>query len=230
MAKVKYTAFLADMRNSIANTTFSKNRGGSYSKNKSIPSNPQTSYQTAYRSKFATITSAWKGLSNAQRNVWENAVDNWLRTDIFGDVRTPSGFALYMRLNLQILRVDGAAISLPPMPKQVPPLVSMTMDMDSAGFFYTATLSNPINCSEWAGVFRATKSVSQGVSYVKNLFTDMVFDNRHGAVSDFDFTSAFQAKYGLAALDDKVFGQLWRVSKVTGQAYLSAQSSCIVHP
>ena len=43
MAKIKMTAIVADMRNKLNGSVFSRNRGGAYIRTKVTPINPQTS-------------------------------------------------------------------------------------------------------------------------------------------------------------------------------------------
>src|SRR5690606_18792227 len=97
--KMKWGALVVDGRNKIGGQVASKNRGGSYLRTKVTPANPQTVAQSIVRSIFTVLSQAWRTLTQAQRNAWNAAVTDWQRTDIFGDIKSPSGFTLYMRLN-----------------------------------------------------------------------------------------------------------------------------------
>src|SRR3546814_19213217 len=101
MAKVKFGALMTDARGKLGGHVFSKNRAGSYLRTKVTPVNPQTIYQTSVRALFGAISSQWSGLSQAVRDSFNGAVADWATTDIFGDLKNPSGKALFQRLNNQ---------------------------------------------------------------------------------------------------------------------------------
>jgi len=110
MAKVKFTAFMADARGKLNGTVFSKNRGGSYVRTKVTPSNPQTSFQSAVRQRLSSLSASFRALSASQILAWNNAVGDFLSTNIFGDTVTPSGLQLFVKLNhlwviLRLLRL-----------------------------------------------------------------------------------------------------------------------------
>src|SRR5690554_6218576 len=99
MAKVKYGEMIASMSGSINGTTHSRNRGGAYMRNRSIPVNPQTVAQQAIRAILSSLSSAWRDLTPSQRNGWNSATSNFPVTDQFGDQRELSGHQLFVRLN-----------------------------------------------------------------------------------------------------------------------------------
>lgn len=56
---------------SIGGTTFSRNRGGMYTRNRAIPTNPNTANQAAVRGYLGSAVSAWSNLLSAgQREAW----------------------------------------------------------------------------------------------------------------------------------------------------------------
>jgi len=114
MAKVKFSALVSDMRNKLNGSVFSKNRAGSYLRNKVTPSNPSTPSQALVRSILGTNSSTWRSLSETQRDAWNAAVESFLTTDVFGDTVTPSGFQLFNRLNGNIVNSGNVAITDPP--------------------------------------------------------------------------------------------------------------------
>lgn len=117
MAKVKFGMMAVDMRNKLGGQVFSKNRGGAYIRTKVTPANAQTSFQTAVRAILTFFAQSFRTLTAAQILAWNNAVSDFTGTDIFGDVRTPSGINLYIRLNANLAKVGEPAISDPPLPK-----------------------------------------------------------------------------------------------------------------
>lgn len=116
MAKVKFSALISEMRNKLNGSVFSRNRGGAYLRTKVTPVNPKTQAQVLARARLASFSQAWKGLTEPQRKAWHAAVDQWKTTDIFGDLKTPSGNVLFTRLNVNIALAGGSQIDTPPLP------------------------------------------------------------------------------------------------------------------
>lgn len=217
MAKVKYTAVVADMRNKLSGTIFSKNRGGAYSKTLVIPTNPNTTAQAAYRAKFGLVSQTWKTLTDLQRLSWEQAVPRWGQTDIFGDVRIPSGFNLFQKLNSQLLRVGSAQITVAPLPVTMPQVTSITCSYVAGGASMNAL---PVFSSNYGSNYkvaiRVTKPVGLGVKFVKNLYADIMIGTA-GQTAPFNIQAAYVAKFGLPGVGVKIGTQAVIINKNTGQ-------------
>lgn len=100
MAKIKWSGIgIVDGRGKINGTVLSKNRGGAYARVKVTPSNPRSAAQMFVRSNLAFLAQKWKTLSQSERDAWGAAVSNYTRTDIFGDIKVPTGYNLFMRIN-----------------------------------------------------------------------------------------------------------------------------------
>lgn len=100
MAKIKWSGIgIVDGRGKINGTVLSKNRGGAYARVKVTPSNPRTNAQMFVRNNLAFLAQKWKTLMQSERDSWSAAVSNYTRTDVFGDIKTPTGYSLFMRIN-----------------------------------------------------------------------------------------------------------------------------------
>ena len=100
MAKIKWSGIgIVDGRGKINGTVLSKNRGGAYARVKVTPSNPRSQAQMFVRSNLAFLAQKWKTLTQQERDSWGGAVSNYTRTDVFGDIKTPTGYNLFMRIN-----------------------------------------------------------------------------------------------------------------------------------
>src|SRR3546814_4270875 len=96
------------------------------------PVNPQTIYQTSVRALFGAISSQWSGLSQAVRDSFNGAVADWATTDIFGDLKNPSGKALFQRLNNQAQAAGLAAVVTLPAKVGLPDAVITGVTMNVA--------------------------------------------------------------------------------------------------
>lgn len=166
MAKVKFGMMMTDARGKLGGHVFAKNRSGNYVRTKVTPVNPSTSFQTAIRALFAAITAGWSILTNAQRDAWNGAVGDWARTDIFGDLKNPSGKTLYQRLNQNAQNVSYPALTVPPAKDTVPEEVVTGIEIAvGAG---TLTLTGASASASATILLSATPSLSQGTSFVKD--------------------------------------------------------------
>ena len=102
--KVKFGGGVAEARGSIAGTTFSRNKGGSYARQRVTPVNPQTAAQQAQRSRISELATHWgQTLTQAQRDGWVVFAENFPITDVFGDSLVLSGAQGYTRINSRLL-------------------------------------------------------------------------------------------------------------------------------
>lgn len=117
MAKIKFSAIaVTDMRGKSGGSVFSKNKGGSYTKNFVVPSNPATVAQQAVRALFGSIASLWRSLTQPQRNGWNSKAPSFPYTDVFGDTKTLSGFGLHQKLNGNLQNSGQSLLSDAPDP------------------------------------------------------------------------------------------------------------------
>src|SRR5574337_1436553 len=116
MAKILTTAIVADIRNKLNGSVFSKNRYGSYVRTKVTPVNPQTAFQVGIRSVLTSQSQAWRGLTDAQRQSWIDAAVNFPVTDIFGNIKHLSGSALFVKLNTVLYNAGFATLTVAPSP------------------------------------------------------------------------------------------------------------------
>ena len=128
MAKLKFGMIVTDMRGKLGGHVFSKNRSGAYSRTKVTPVNPQTASQTAVRSLFAQISQGWSGLTQANRDSFNGRVADYSKTDVFGDLKNPSGKALYQRLNQNLGISNQSLITVAPSPVGVPTYTLSSVD------------------------------------------------------------------------------------------------------
>jgi hypothetical protein len=84
--KMKFGAFVVAGSGKIGGHVASRNRSGAFLRTKVTPTNPQTGAQNAVRSLLASLSSAWRSLTGAQRAAWNGAVSAFPRTNVFGDI------------------------------------------------------------------------------------------------------------------------------------------------
>lgn len=99
---------------STGGTTYSRNRFGAYTRNRSVPVNPNTARQVATRNAVTALTIAWNNsLSQAQRDAWNVYAANVTWKNALGQSVFLTGLNHYVRCNSirvrnVIPRVDAA--------------------------------------------------------------------------------------------------------------------------
>jgi len=225
--KIKFGALVVDGRNKIGGHVASKNRAGSYFRTKVTPVNPQSDAQMTARNRLSGLSSAWRGLTAGQRTAWNAAVGNFADTDIFGDLRNPSGFNLHQMLNNNLLKIGEVALTSPPFPQAVSAFTSFSIAAAAVAQTLTLTYAPAIGTLHHAWVV-STPGLSAGISFVKSEYrrTGPLVDAN---ASPFDYSTRYIAKFGaIPAAGTKIFVRMSLVRRATGQEGIPIQASCIV--
>jgi hypothetical protein len=225
--KTKFGAVIVAGSGKIGGHVASKNRSGSYLRTKVTPVNPQTAAQTSVRNRLASISASWAGLTAAQRDQWNGAVSGFKGTDIFGDVKNPSGFNLYQALNNNLAQIGQAAITVPPVPTEIPVIETGVLAAVHAGAV-TLTFTSDPDVSGSSIVVDATSSMSAGKSFVKSELRrigEMPAIVAHVST----ITTLYNAKFGAAGTaGQKIFVRLKQIDNATGQAGIPVVLSCVI--
>lgn len=225
--KVKYGAIVTEGRGKINGFVASRNKAGAYFRTKVTPSNPDTTYQAAVRSRLASRSQAWKGLTDIQRTAWNSAVGDFTKTDVFGDTQTPSGFNLYVALNNNIINIGESALTTPPVPQSVIAFTSLSVAAANGAQTLTVTFAAAIAATEKILLF-ATPAVSPGKSFVKNLYRQIgVLTSTD--TSPYDAETEYIAKFGsIGEAGQKIFIKAVPVSVASGQAGSALSASATI--
>ena len=227
--KAKWGAIVVDGRGKIGGHVASKNRAGSYFRTKVTPVNPQTSAQTTVRNRFSGLSSAWRSLTAAQRASWNSAVSDFAKTDIFGDLKNPTGFNLYQRLNNNLLTCGEAAITTPPAALAVDAFTSMTVAAEDATVAedVAITFTLDVAADHLVKVY-ATPPMSPGKSFVKSEYR-LISILANSESSPYDATAEYQAVFGsTGAVGQKIFLKCIQVEETSGIAGTPIEASTLV--
>lgn len=219
MAKIKFGMMMTDARGKLGGQVFSKNRGGAYVRTKVTPSNPQTLAQSIVRSNLGTISQAWNAISAQQIADWNSAVENWKSTDIFGDIKIPSGKNLFTKLNVNLLNTLQPIVLDVPEKTAVSVSPDIIVNYDATTPAWTFPNLPPLTTGQYQ--IEATPAVPNGVSYVKNRFRVVAVANTP-ALAASEMLTGYAAKFGAPALGDKIFVRVRTIAE-TGQASLPIQ-------
>lgn len=227
MAKIKFGMMMTDARNKLGGQVFSKNRGGAYVRTKVTPSNAQTSFQTAVRSILTFFAQSWRTLTANQITAWNNAVSDFTGTDIFGDVKTPSGENLYIRLNANLAKVGEPAISDPPLPQNVSPLTGLAVAASAGGGTVAITANEATVGANQKLYIEATPCLSPGKNFVKSEFRTIGYSAANAAIP-YAAGAQYTAKFGAMIAGQKLFIRVSTVDINTGLTTQKQTAYCIV--
>lgn len=226
--KMKFGAIVVDGRNKIGGHVASKNRAGSYLRTKVTPVNPRSPAQVSQRALLASLAQSWRGLTDAQRATFINAVSDYKKTDIFGDMLKPSGFNLYCKLNANLVNVTAGQITEAPAPVGVSVFDSVALTAGVSPGALTMAVSPATLPSGEVIIVRATPAMSAGKSFVKSEFRQIAVLNAIVAGS-VNLLAAYQAKFGtISQVDSRIFIEVVHVNDLTGQVSQAQQASAIV--
>lgn len=202
MAKIKFGMMMTDARGKLGGQVFSKNRAGSYVRTKVTPVNPQTAAQMASRQLLGSLSAGWNALTASAIATWNEAVNDWKSTDIFGDIKVPTGKNLYTALNKNSQGAGGPVIALPPakIDFDIIPSTGASFDLTASELtLFTGTVPAGYILQVWA-----TPAVSEGVSYVKNKLR-VISNVPAGAVNTATLFTDYVSKFGTPVLGQKIY-------------------------
>jgi len=166
MAIFKPGALATDISGSIGGTTFSHNRGGMYVRNRSIPTNPKTDYQTNIREILAELSAQWRGLAN--KNAWTSWAQQNPVTNAIGAQITLTGHQAYVQLNSRIRQAGDSVITSPPIIAAPVALLTLSATTTTALGYATLTFTTtPLAATERLWIY-VTLINSQGIVNVQN--------------------------------------------------------------
>lgn len=167
MASIKYGPVVADARGSVAGTVFSRNRFGSYMKQRVTPTFPGTDRQNAATALMANVVDTWvTDLTVAQREAWNLAASLFTVPNRLGDAVTLTGLQWYGRCNILLALSTQALVTAPP-PKPIMPAPTLTL-AHTAGVGIEATAIGVWDTAETDRVLANwSAALQQTINYFK---------------------------------------------------------------
>lgn len=227
--KAKFGAIVVAGRGKISGHVASRNRAGAYFRTKVTPVNPQSSAQTTVRNRLAGISAGWRGLTAAQRAAWNQVVSDFAKTDIFGDLRNPSGFNLYQRLNNNLVTCGESQITSPPQIVAVDAFTSISLaaEDDTVAESFALTFAPAVAADHLVKVY-ATAPLSAGINFVQSEYR-LIAILPNSDTSPADLLTEYQAVFGSTGeAGQKIFIKCVQVEENSGLAGTQISASAIV--
>jgi len=222
--KAQFGALVVAGSGKINGWVASRNRGGAYFRTKVTPLNPSTSAQQNARGILGSLSTQWSQLTEEQRLSFNNAVASFATTDIFGDIRNPSGINLFVKLNTNLINTGQDQITSAPAKEEFlfSPITQVDFDVSSQSS--VISLGNSLNDTAQVLVF-ATPTLTNGTTFVKNRLRLVANVQVDGTLIDFE--AGYQAKYGAFAIGANIVAG-FRVVSATGQASVFQSATAVV--
>ncbi len=123
-----FPLLLTSMSGSVGGLTFSHNRGGSYVRDRAVPTQPNTAFQAIVKGAFGTLSTAWSASVTAiQRTAWELYADNTPLVDKLGQSFIPTGLNMYIRGNTGLLQAEFARVDDGPVTFGLPTVAAIAV-------------------------------------------------------------------------------------------------------
>lgn len=167
MAKIQLGNMAQSVSGSIGGTTFGRNKGGAYARQKSSPVQPRTERQLEVRANLSLVAQAWRNLTAAIRAEWETWAQAHPVVDVFGQALKLSGMSAFCKISADCLNI-GLEIPAAPPPdptEEVPAPISAVATADDQTV--TVTFDGNPAASDVIALW-ATPGISAGRSYVNS--------------------------------------------------------------
>lgn len=120
MPKIRLTAIASDIKGKANGSVFSKNNGGIYFRNNPSGGGKKSAKWDKQKGGFSSLSTNWRSLTIEQQNAWNDAVTSYPTTNAFGELRYPSGYQLFMRLNGTLKAMGLPILVTPNSPRTTP--------------------------------------------------------------------------------------------------------------
>lgn len=213
MAKVLFTALMADMRGKMNGSVLARNKGGNYMRTKVTPLNPRSPGQVIARQRLGSLSSMWRGLTPEQRNGWTAATAAFPRKNVFGNTYLLTGAQLFTSMNTNLLTIGTSVASDAPVPVEFDEYIISGFN-DASGLF-GPIMSGPVP-ADFSLVVEATPPVSPGKTFVQNLYKQVqVFNAAH--LAGCNILAAYTALYNAPVSGQVVGVRATLINFTTGQ-------------
>lgn len=179
----------------LGGTIFSRNRGGAYVRNGSIPTTVTTPAAQQIKALTAFISRLWASFDKDTQEQWrewatQNPVINRL-----GQSRTLSGHQAFVKLGVRLMYAGFAPIDSPPVSAApVAPTIGAISAVGATGVITVAFTPTPMAALLAVQAY-AYLSNSPGVAYVKNRLA-LVFTTAAAAATPVTLTNPVADRFG----------------------------------
>ena len=168
MALITAGSLVGQISGRVGSVVYSRNRGGAYARNGTIPVTVTTLYAMNAKARLTELSQDWADLTIAQQQAWKTWATQNPITNRLGHQSTLPAHAAYIQCNARLLLSGSAKIELPPIIAAPTPLLTLTPTVDvGAGdveLAYTTTPA-PAGVMIW---LKAALVDHAGIQHIQN--------------------------------------------------------------
>lgn len=198
----------------IGGIIYSRNRGGAYIRNGSMPTTSTTIYAQAAKALLALTSASWAILTPTQQLAWKTWSTQNPVTNRLGMQHTLSPHAAFVQVNSTILLAGGVAIAIPPVIAPPIALASLSVSASIAGPIAITFAASPIGANNVLFI-NAAISDNPGVAYVRNLYKLVLVSAANDATPT-SIGAAVATRFGTLQPDQHLFVNVQVVDQVSG--------------
>ena len=197
---MKYIGLLSSAASGkLGGVVASHNRGGSYFRHHTIPTQPRTSAQRAVRNQLASLSSAFRNIGAANIAGWNALGSTVTLKSKLGTTYHPTGQQLFVSCNKHLLEAGiNTELDIAPTIPTIPGIGTFAITQPSPGSAVTTipwTVAGGLD-SGMAVVVRATSVQSAGRTFAgKSLYRTLGYANPASGLTA-DFFTLYTDKFG----------------------------------
>ena len=172
-------------------------------------------------------SSAWRSLTEAQRDAWTSWAKANPIVDRLGDTRILAGNVAYVGLNSHMLQLGLAQVATPPVVAMPNGLITLTLTADiGAGNYEIIYTATPVLAAHSLWI-RAAKVQSASINYVKNLLR-VTQISAAAQVSPLDVQAGIETQFGVSTVGEKVVVFVSIINRANGLLSLPLRAEAVV--
>lgn len=225
MAKFTPGAIVSEISGKIAATVFSRNKGGAIIRNRRTPINRRSAGQSNIRQGLGNLSSAWRGLAQADRDSWNAAAPSFPYQNTLGETKYLSGQQMYVQFNQNLLALGDAPVDVAPAAFSFATFtIALTAaDTPAVSLAFTPT---PMTAANNLAVFM-TAPLSPGIGSPNPSKFRKIANIAAAATSPANLLTAYQAVFGNPVGGQKIFVEVRPIAD-TGQGGTPLRAVAIV--
>lgn len=228
MAKIRSGFLAGDIRGSLGDTTFSRNKHGPYTKPRYFPDQTLTPRRAEIQEALAFVDDLWNtGLGDAGRAAWHAAANVMQRTKSPITPKAITGREFFIRVNMRLFLYDGNTLLIPPVIMPVEELTTVAAFADADAQTVAVSFEPDPVPSGNALVIFATMPMSVGRSTGGKL-TRFISYAGPGNASPFDVTEPYTAVFGAPQPNSKIFFEMWLLNLTNGEYSVKQKATATV--
>jgi hypothetical protein len=139
MPQIKFSGLVTAMKGKAGGSIFSQNKQGAYFRNNRWGGGRKSARWDAVKVRLATLSNAWRNLSQEQREAWEAASADFPFENKFKEQYIASGYQLFMSLNGNLYANNLPTLTVPGENRPFPDDITFAVDTPDVPWFTGGT-------------------------------------------------------------------------------------------